>query len=540
VVPKRRALVAALVGGILAATLVAGVSQAQQATNLFSGNWNTSSHSAGFTNGTVAFEVISQSDGTKLINSLGGTPCGPGSTYYRGTYTDPANPDGLIGGCTTAADHMVGRFEGDDPSGQLSPGAEGDLDILITSPGNFQGTFTYHGSQYDYNGTFFNHFIGDGCCPSSGGGTTSTSTNTPPPVMNTTPTNTPGAAAGDCAASAASLRITVTKRNAKCRLKGKKPQPAVLSPEKSAASTQANKNLTTLFIYCLVLDPHKLTDMCQFINEIADYLQAVFDDPPSASFMHAAVIVAPVRITNNNVSVFCPRGCPGAVGAINAFDAQLGRLEAAVGGLANAADRYSGAKLAGSAGGIRIQAALGQAYAGEVADLVTVVTSRVRVLVTALTRAGNVTTLTSVQIETMRTQLQTNGLPATYARALPNGGAPATTLASNLVSASANPPATVSLAQILPPQLAPAPFRAASHTITLPEVGGLVDALRSQNALSKRAYGLLHSDLLKLNKAPNQAAENKALARLKNDLNGLSRSTKPATETLLQHAVAGL
>jgi hypothetical protein len=535
-------LVFALAGCGLAVAVTASADAPGQ--NVFAGNWSTTRPECAPTcTGTMAFSVIDQPTGSSNLQGFGGQPCAAGAVYYFGQYTDPSSGAGLIYACMAGPGHLVGRYK-DGPTG-----AEGNIDFTFSAPASWSGFntadgFTNHDgspTQFSISGTFAGHFSGDGCCPAG----------TPQPTPTTTPTPESGGeilpggggGGGDCLASAArlgSIHVTPNKPT-RCRLKGKKPQPAVSQAEKDNSSllTEGNKNLLLLAILCLANDPDEVTTMCFVVNEVADLVQAVHKDPVDASFMYAPIAAAS-QAGRSSVSLFCPRGCPGAVRAINAFVGQLQRLEVALSGLANAANRYSGATLAGFTAGIRLQAGLAQAYAGEVADGLAGLTGPARVLITTLGRVGVTTALTSVQINKVAVQLQQNGLGPIYARNLPPGGAPATEIAGLIQTAAANPPPSVSFAQILPPQLPPAPFRAASHAITLPEVGGLLDALHSQRALSSRAYGLLHNDVIKLNKAPNQAAENKALARFRNDINGLNRRLKPATETLLQHAVAGL
>ncbi len=271
--------------------------------------------------------------------------------------------------------------------------------------------------------------------------------------------------------------------------------------------------------------------------EMATFVGQIQNDPPSRAFAH--VHVAAVRPISPAVRLFCPRGCPAAVGAINAYDQALARAAAALAGLATAANRYSGAKLAGSASGILLQAGVGRAYAGVVADALAALTARATVLVSALTRVGATIALTSVQVSQTVTVLQT-GLPGPYAKRLPPGGDSATALAQKVTAAVGPVSGPVSLSQALQLSPPPAAFRAASHTITVAELGALVDQLASQRSISRGARGLLHSDLNALTRAGNAAAHTRALAKLRRDINRMARAVRAATETLLQHAAGGL
>jgi len=91
--------------------------------------------------------------------------------------------------------------------------------------------------------------------------------------------------------------------------------------------------------------------------------------------------------------------------------------------------------------------------------------------------------------------------------------------------------------QLSPP---PAAFRAANHSITVAELGAVVDQLASQRAISRRARALLRKDLTAITRAGSGVAHTRALATLRRDVNRLARTTRAATETLLKHAAAGL
>ena len=57
-------------------------------TNVFSGQWTTSGGSAG----SVTFKVVTDAVGAPGVEGLGGHACGAPTTYYRGDYSDQANP----------------------------------------------------------------------------------------------------------------------------------------------------------------------------------------------------------------------------------------------------------------------------------------------------------------------------------------------------------------------------------------------------------------------------------------------------------------
>ena len=436
----------------------------------------------------------------------------------------------MIFGCTATAGHLVGRFQGragTDP---------GDVDITFAAPSSFSGHFTYQGVDYPYSGTFLAHTPDDGCCPqSTGGGTTGGTTTGRTTTGGTTTggggTTGGGTGPGDCGASAAGTRAGAqTKPNCP-------PKPAVNKAEKDAATDKQNANLALMVVFCLISDPDEHSDICRFVIEMASFVGQIANDPPSRAFAH--VHVAQVRRISPALSLFCPRGCPGAAGALNAYDQALARVDAALAGLVAAANRYSGARLVGSAAGMQLQAGLGQAYAGVLADALAGLTARASVFVSALTRAGVTTTLTTVQVSQTLTLLQ-NGLPAAYARRLPAGGDSATALAKSVTAAVGQPSGPVSVGQALALSPPPAAFRAASHAITVAELGAVVDQLGSQRAITRRARALLHTDLNAITRAGNAAAHARALARLRRDVNRLARTTRSATETLLQHAAAGL
>ena len=307
--------------------------------------------------------------------------------------------------------------------------------------------------------------------------------------------------------------------------------------EKTAADTKHNSNLTVMLVFCLFADPNERSELCSFVAEMAAYLGQIADDPPSRAYAH--VHVAQAKPVSAAVTLLCPRGCPAAAGAVNAFVAALARTDAALGGLATAANRYSGARLAGSASGMLLQAGVGQAYAGVVADALAALTVRATALATALRRVGITTVMTSAQVTQTLTVLQ-GGLPATYAKRLPAGGESATTLAQSVTAALGPSPGPVALGQALQVSPPPAAFRAASHTITVAELGALVDQLASQRSITRKARTLLHKDLNAITRAGNAAAHARGLATLRRDINRMARSTRAATETLLQHAAAGL
>ncbi len=132
--------------------------------NVFSGQWTTTLYDGSA--GSVTFKVVSDTDGAAGIEGLGGHACGAPTTYYRGDFSDEANPHGVIYGCIATAGHMIARYKSD-----RSGTDAGDLDITFAAPDTFSGHFTYQGSDYAYSGKFVAHTPDDGCCPSSGGTT---------------------------------------------------------------------------------------------------------------------------------------------------------------------------------------------------------------------------------------------------------------------------------------------------------------------------------------------------------------------------------
>jgi hypothetical protein len=275
-------------------------------------------------------------------------------------------------------------------------------------------------------------------------------------------------------------------------------------------------------------------ELCHDLIILQAYFYVLSDDPPSSHYAHADIVQ--IGHPRSAISLFCPRGCPGAAAAINAFVQALARVEAAIQGLGTAANRFTGARLVGSRSGMTLQAGLGRAYAGELAGALTLLTSRSSVLATRLSAAGETVALTQVQVQQVVTELQTTGLPAAYARVLPAGGPSAATIAQTLKSGAPNPPAALSFAQTLPRSLPASSFQAASHTINAGELSALVDQFASQRSISKKTRTLLHNDLVALARARNGGAIAKALSKLRRD----AGHVRGSTGGLLQSAAAGL
>jgi Ca2+-binding RTX toxin-like protein len=131
------------------------------------------------------------------LSQVGGTPCPEPTDYFAGGYTvpdgtPPSGPPpgefvdtGKIRGCTLGNDpnHIRGRYESN------SSGGSGNIDLTLTSPTAWTGTFTVDGAtgQFAWRGTFDKHFEDGADDPSIPpyGGTTPAETpppETPPPV----------------------------------------------------------------------------------------------------------------------------------------------------------------------------------------------------------------------------------------------------------------------------------------------------------------------------------------------------------------------
>ena len=157
----RSGLIAVL--AVALATLAgAPAAQAAQRTNLFAGQWATSTSGSA---GSVTFSVIDNATGAASIQNIGGSPCADPTTYYHGDYDDGTGNKGIMTACTKSPTRLVGRYS--------APAGKGGFDITYdASNDTFAGSYTaddFPGFTGPYSGTFVANVPGDGCCPSASG-----------------------------------------------------------------------------------------------------------------------------------------------------------------------------------------------------------------------------------------------------------------------------------------------------------------------------------------------------------------------------------
>lgn len=175
--PSRSLLVRALVivsavgaaGVLAAASLGFGASHGQQR---WSGQWDFEHLAGGVPNGVsggFAFRHETDENGAMLLQQIGGTPCPEPTDYFAGGYTVPDGTPpppslppaefvdtGKIRGCTVGNDpnRLKGRYESN------GSGGSGNIDLTLTSPTVWTGTFTVDGRSgvFQWRGTFGAHF----------------------------------------------------------------------------------------------------------------------------------------------------------------------------------------------------------------------------------------------------------------------------------------------------------------------------------------------------------------------------------------------
>jgi hypothetical protein len=193
----RRAAVAAVsvcaLAGVLAATTLGSHGQQR-----WSGQWDFEHlDAAGAPNGVTggfAFRHETDEGGATLLSEIGGTPCPEPTDYFAGGYTvpdgTPVAPEefidtGKIRGCTVGDDpnHIRGRYESN------GSGGSGDIDLTLTSPTAWTGTFTVDGQAgvFQWRGVFGGHFADGADDPSIPPYGATTPAETAPPAGTTPP-----------------------------------------------------------------------------------------------------------------------------------------------------------------------------------------------------------------------------------------------------------------------------------------------------------------------------------------------------------------
>jgi hypothetical protein len=154
-VSKRSLLASLALGGLVALGVSAAASQ--NGTQLWSGDWTTSTGAFGLRHDTAGV-------GAPLLKAIGGKPCAPPSDYFDGGYYDPPIPPGDAGklrGCTKAPYRLVGRYQSDYRASNA-----GSFDITIVGAAarnTFKGTYTPDGGKpVPWSGSFQKDFAGDG------------------------------------------------------------------------------------------------------------------------------------------------------------------------------------------------------------------------------------------------------------------------------------------------------------------------------------------------------------------------------------------
>jgi hypothetical protein len=161
-------LLVCVAAGVLAATTFGSHGQQR-----WSGQWDFEHLTGGAPNGvTGGFAFSHEQDdsyGATLLTQIGGTACPEPTDYFSGGYTVPDGtpvppPEfidtGKIRGCTVGNDpnHLKGRYQSN-----VSGGTSGNIDLTLTSPTAWTGTYTVDGQSgvFQWRGTFAAHF-GDG------------------------------------------------------------------------------------------------------------------------------------------------------------------------------------------------------------------------------------------------------------------------------------------------------------------------------------------------------------------------------------------
>ena len=487
----------ALLGALLG--MSAGSAADTSPAPVFAGDWSTFGGT-----GTLHLSVTDATTGQMKVQSLGGgAGCASPTVWYVGTYSVPGD-SGQVAACSP------------DPQGLTLAGFYA---TIPGSPSGRHGSFTVGVTCSDWN-TFSGEYAeaSDG----SSGTYPGTRTSTPPadPCATTTTTST--------STTSTSTTTTTTTSNGG-------PPPPVSTPEKDAARAVANDLVLITFFTCSGYSVY--VDFGQAACAITILAfgrnQEIIDDPPATPFTQVG-LSSPARVLSA-LKLFCPKGCASAGPAATAYAQQQSLTNAAVAGLATAGNRFSAAKQAGSSLGMLLQDGVGKAYAGELADALVKLNARGAALAAALKRAGHTVALNGAQLAAARRAAQ-QGLPPRIVSALEANGVSPATFQQSLAAALASAPSSISFSRLLGATERPGPFRAANRTITLAQVGAIIDVLAGQRAISARAQRQLTADLNAVGGAKGSKRAH-ALSKLQSDI---ASNVHRAAGTLLHFAVVGL
>jgi hypothetical protein len=221
-------LLVVVAAGALAATTFGSHGQQR-----WSGQWDFEHlDPAGAPNGVTggfAFRHETDEGGATLLSQIGGTPCPEPTDYFAGGYTvpdgtPPSGPPpgefvdtGRIRGCTVgnSPDHLKGRYESN------GSGGSGNIDLTLTSPTTWTGTFTVDGQSgvFQWRGRFDKHFEDGADDVSTPPYSSNTPADEPDPAGPPVPAGTEDEPApaeqpvGECSKGGA-LRLTSTRKEA--------------------------------------------------------------------------------------------------------------------------------------------------------------------------------------------------------------------------------------------------------------------------------------------------------------------------------------
>jgi hypothetical protein len=450
------------------AALVAAPAQADQGANAFSGQWATD---AGGRPGVAKLTVIDAVQGAHDLQLLGGTPCAPPTTYYAADYRDDANR-AAITLCTPSAGRLVGRF--------TSTLGAGGLNVTLDPSGDaFSGSLTadnFPGVVVTFVATFTGHFAGDGCCPPGTPGSD------PSGSSATAPTT--GAAGGQAPGTTAQAVTSSVGSGAVGTGPAVVPARALTSAEKQLSREVVRRQVAPAVLLCgLGADAGVGLDarLCTAQLETLGGALVLVHDPPDAGIRRMAVprLAAPAAISTAAAT------WAGAVGDA----ATLWRAAA------QTVNRFAGAVQAHDAGAAVLQAALHKVTAGRLAAAIDRQNKAGRAYAAALRRARTDRRLSAVRA--WRRATSPAVLTPTVLDHLVEDGVAANRAAAKRVVAARLKLAkgTLRLATVAATQLPTAALVAAARSITIPDLGAIVDGLGANGLITAAAHQALLSDL---------------------------------------------